>query len=50
MLNFVKKQRDVIQLKVYKENAPAVGFYFNNGFVLKEELRDEQTRVFNGVE
>lgn len=43
LLNFAKKQRDVIQLKVYKENTMAVRFYLKNGFLLKKELTDEQT-------
>jgi putative acetyltransferase len=43
LLNFIKNQRDAIQLKVYKKNTTAVRFYFKNGFVLKEELVDEQT-------
>lgn len=36
LLNFAKKQRDEIQLKVYKENSTAVDFYIKNGFVLKK--------------
>lgn len=43
LLNFVKRQRDMIQLKVYKENVTAVRFYKKNGFVIKKELTDEQT-------
>jgi|SRR5690625_4771738 len=43
LLNFVKEQRDRIQLKVYKKNENAVNFYLKNGFVLNEELIDEPT-------
>lgn len=32
-----------MQLRVYQENALAINFYLKNGFVLKDELRDEQT-------
>ncbi|GIN23289.1 N-acetyltransferase [Siminovitchia fordii] len=43
LLNFEKKQRNMIRLKVYKENSPAVRFYKKNGFVIIKELTDEQT-------
>lgn len=43
LLNFEKKQRNMIQLKVYKENSSAVRFYKKNGFVIKKELTDEPT-------
>ncbi|WP_153733287.1 N-acetyltransferase [Sporosarcina obsidiansis] len=43
LLDFIKTQRRTIQLKVYKKNNKAVDFYFKNGFVIKEELVDEQT-------
>lgn len=43
LLNFVKEQRNSIQLKVYKKNENAVNFYLKNGFVLNEELIDEPT-------
>ncbi|BDH61844.1 N-acetyltransferase [Lysinibacillus sp. PLM2] len=43
LLNFVKKQREHIQLKVYKKNNNAVNFYLGNGFVIKEESIDDQT-------
>jgi putative acetyltransferase len=43
LLNFIKSQRENIQLKVYKKNNKAVDFYLKNGFVIKEELLDEQT-------
>lgn len=43
LLNFIKGRRENIQLKVYKKNEKAVNFYSGNGFVIKEELLDEQT-------
>ena len=43
MLNFIKRQRENIQLKVYKKNNKAVDFYLKNGFVIKEESLDERT-------
>lgn len=43
LLDFEKEQRNIIQLKVYKENSSAVRFYKNNGFIIKKELTDEQT-------
>ncbi|MED4850450.1 N-acetyltransferase [Caldifermentibacillus hisashii] len=43
LLNFIKKHRKNIQLKVFKKNNKAVNFYLRNGFVIKEELIDEET-------
>lgn len=43
LLNFIKRQGDNIELKVYKKNNNAVKFYLGNGFVIKEESLDEQT-------
>lgn len=43
LLDFVKRQRENIQLKVYKKNNKAVHFYLKNGFVIKEETLDVQT-------
>ncbi|MYL56262.1 GNAT family N-acetyltransferase [Virgibacillus halodenitrificans] len=43
LLNFVKRQRNEIQLKVYKENFSAVRFYEKNEFIIKKELTDEST-------
>lgn len=43
LLNYMKKSRENIQLKVYKKNNKAVTFYLRNGFVIKEELLDEET-------
>ncbi|SER01714.1 N-acetyltransferase [Piscibacillus halophilus] len=43
LLNFIKEQRDAIQLKVYKKNDKAINFYLKNGFVEVEELQDEKT-------
>ncbi|MBU7595143.1 N-acetyltransferase [Metabacillus halosaccharovorans] len=43
LLHFIQDQREVIELKVYKDNSSALRFYLNNGFFIKEELTDEQT-------
>ncbi|WP_313798278.1 GNAT family N-acetyltransferase [Cytobacillus sp.] len=43
LLDFIKSQRENIQLKVYKRNKKAVDFYLKNGFVIKEETLDEHT-------
>lgn len=43
LLNFIKSQRENIQLKVYKKNNKAIDFYLKNGFVIKEELLDKLT-------
>jgi putative acetyltransferase len=43
LLNFIKTQRENIQLKVYKKNNNAVNLYLENGFEIKEEFLDEQT-------
>src|SRR5699024_8004180 len=43
LLKFEKRRRNKIRLKVYKENLSAVRFYEKNGFIIKEELTDEQT-------
>ncbi|RLL40594.1 GNAT family N-acetyltransferase [Oceanobacillus piezotolerans] len=43
LLNFIKRRRKNIQLKVYKKNNKAVNFYLENGFVIKKESLDEQT-------
>ncbi|MEN0647660.1 N-acetyltransferase [Caldifermentibacillus hisashii] len=43
LLNFIKKRRKKIQLKVFKKNNKAVNFYLQNEFVIKEELIDEET-------
>src|SRR5699024_4298617 len=43
LLNYEKRRRNKIRLKVYKENLSAVRFYEKNGFIIKEELTDEQT-------
>ena len=43
LLNFIKRDRENIQLKVYKKNKKAINFYLGNGFVIKEESLDEQT-------
>ncbi|WP_182201324.1 N-acetyltransferase [Paraliobacillus salinarum] len=43
LLDFIKERKNVIELKVYKENTSALRFYKNNGFIIKIELTDEQT-------
>src|SRR5699024_12465401 len=43
LLNFEKRRRNKIRLKVYKENLSAVRNYEQNGFIIKEELTDEKT-------
>ncbi|WP_053218351.1 GNAT family N-acetyltransferase [Virgibacillus senegalensis] len=43
LLEFIKRRRENIQLKVYEKNKKAVDFYLKNGFVIKEEIIDEQT-------
>lgn len=43
LLNFVKDQRDFIQLTVYKKNQNAVDFYLKNHFSIKEQSIDQNT-------
>ncbi|AZO95777.1 N-acetyltransferase [Iocasia frigidifontis] len=43
LMDFVKKDRDYIELKVFKKNNKACDFYINNGFKIKDELTDENT-------
>lgn len=43
LLDFIKSQRENIQLNVYKKNNNSVDFYLKNGFVVIEETLDEQT-------
>ncbi|SFK61237.1 putative acetyltransferase [Halobacillus dabanensis] len=43
LLNYIKKQKNIIQLKVYEKNSQAVNFYLKNGFAIKEKLLDERT-------
>lgn len=42
-LNFVKERKDEIELKVYEKNKKAYEFYLRNGFILKDELIDNDT-------
>jgi putative acetyltransferase len=44
LLNFVKEQRDRIELKVYQKNENAIRFYLRNRFVITEESVDEPTQ------
>ncbi|RFA34309.1 N-acetyltransferase [Virgibacillus dokdonensis] len=43
LLQFVKANRNHIQLKVYQKNKQAVGFYLKQAFAICEELVDEPT-------
>ncbi|PPA71106.1 N-acetyltransferase [Jeotgalibacillus proteolyticus] len=43
LVDFVKEQKDILQLKVYKENLSGLRFYEKNGFEVKTELFDEPT-------
>ncbi|MGG1617917.1 GNAT family N-acetyltransferase [Paenibacillus sp. NRS-1782] len=44
ILDWVKKQYDQIQLKVYPSNTKALNFYTKNGFIIQEESVDPATR------
>src|SRR5699024_11629594 len=44
LLNFEKRRRNKIRLKVYKENLSGVSLYEKNGCIIKGELTDEQTK------
>ncbi|WP_339165131.1 N-acetyltransferase [Siminovitchia sp. FSL H7-0308] len=43
LLQFVKENRNRIQLKVYQKNEQAIRFYLKNGFEIREEQLDELT-------
>ncbi|MEN5197333.1 N-acetyltransferase [Sphingobacterium faecium] len=43
LLNHVKKMRDDLQLKVYKNNRSSVAFYQKKGFAKVSELIDAET-------
>lgn len=43
LLDYIKGQRNSIQLKVYTKNENAVRFYLNHQFVIQAELEDENT-------
>lgn len=43
LLEFVKRQYEAIQLKVYQRNTNAIDFYLRNGFEIIEEVMDQQT-------
>ncbi|MGM1019748.1 MAG: GNAT family N-acetyltransferase [Bacillota bacterium] len=43
LLEWVKKQHDQIQLKVYRSNTKAFNFYTKNGFIIQEESVDPET-------
>ncbi|RKD75960.1 putative acetyltransferase [Sinobaca qinghaiensis] len=44
LLDFIKARYKHIQLKAYKKNHQAVQFYLKNGFMIKEEKVDENTK------
>ncbi|MFK4304394.1 MULTISPECIES: N-acetyltransferase [unclassified Paenibacillus] len=44
LLDWVKKQYEQIQLKVYQSNTKAFNFYTRNGFIIQEESIDPETR------
>ncbi len=41
LLDYVKEQKDRIELKVFKKNSRACQFYLRNGFTIKQELDSE---------
>ena len=43
LLEFIKRQHEAIQLKVYQKNTTAIEFYLRNGFEIIEEVMDNQT-------
>lgn len=43
LLEFIKREHEDIQLKVYQKNAKAIDFYLRNGFEIMEEAMDEHT-------
>lgn len=43
LLEFVKRQNEAVQLKVYQRNTNAIDFYLRNGFEITEEVMDQQT-------
>ncbi|AJE50199.1 MULTISPECIES: N-acetyltransferase [Paenibacillus] len=43
LLDWVKKQHDEIQLKVYQSNTKAFNFYTKNGFTIQAESVDAET-------
>lgn len=44
LLDYVKKDRDYIELKVFKKNNRAYNFYSKNGFKIKEKLIDKNLK------
>ncbi|KHF39727.1 GNAT family N-acetyltransferase [Halalkalibacter okhensis] len=43
LINFIKRKKSNISLKVYTKNKSAVAFYKKNDFIIKETLLDENT-------
>jgi putative acetyltransferase len=43
LLDYIKEKHKTIQLRVYKKNTAATGFYHYNGFQVVEEGVDEDT-------
>ncbi|PRX34706.1 putative acetyltransferase [Orenia metallireducens] len=44
LLDHVKKNRDYIELKVFKKNKKAYNFYSNNEFIIEQELLSEDLK------
>ncbi len=44
LLDYVKQQKDSIELKVFKKNSRACEFYLRNGFTIKQELDNENLK------
>jgi putative acetyltransferase len=43
LLDHIKKEKQCIQLKVYKKNEASCRFYLKNNFIIAEETMDEAT-------
>lgn len=43
LLDYIKTQKNHIELKAYKKNSKTINFYLKNGFKVKEESVDEET-------
>lgn len=43
LLDYIKTQKDYIELRAYKKNNKTVEFYLRNDFHIKEESIDEET-------
>ena len=43
LLDYAKKNRDILRLKVYAKNSKSIGFYKAYGFTIESEAVDEET-------